>query len=178
MTLVVVPNSICRMISTPFSGGSRIFLRGRQLPMWVYQPIILQTFCRKLHENERIWTGEGVRVPGPPWIRQCLCFSGFGRHQFQWFIKHQRPRNLTYLNCGESQTEHLQFFRSHTRGLSKLLLPTNAGGNMETGFPCFSIRSTTFSILFLITDKIKMYLTHSSTIWIYNTFSCACFWLL
>ena len=31
-------------------------------------------FCRKLHENERIWTpgGGGGRVPGaPPWIRQC-----------------------------------------------------------------------------------------------------------
>ena len=32
-------------------------------------------FCRKLHENERIWTrgGGGARVPGaPPWIRQCI----------------------------------------------------------------------------------------------------------
>ena len=30
-------------------------------------------FCRKLHENERIWTPRGgARVPGaPPWIRQC-----------------------------------------------------------------------------------------------------------
>ena len=30
-------------------------------------------FCRKLHENERIWTPKGgARVPGaPPWIRQC-----------------------------------------------------------------------------------------------------------
>ena len=31
-------------------------------------------FCRKLHENERIWTPRGgARVPGaPPWIRQCI----------------------------------------------------------------------------------------------------------
>ena len=29
--------------------------------------IILQIFCRKLHENERIWTpGSGGRVPGAP----------------------------------------------------------------------------------------------------------------
>ena len=27
--------------------------------------IILQTFCRKLHENERIWT-QGRRIPGAP----------------------------------------------------------------------------------------------------------------
>ena len=28
-------------------------------------------FCRKLHENERIWTPGGGGVPGaPPWIRQ------------------------------------------------------------------------------------------------------------
>ena len=30
-------------------------------------------FCRKLHENERIWTPRGGRVPGaPPWIRQWI----------------------------------------------------------------------------------------------------------
>ena len=31
-------------------------------------------FCQKLHENERIWTPSGARVPDapPPWIRQCL----------------------------------------------------------------------------------------------------------
>ena len=30
-------------------------------------------FCRKLHENERIWTpeGRGARPWRPPWIRQC-----------------------------------------------------------------------------------------------------------
>ena len=30
------------------------FSRGRQLPMWVCLPIILQISCRKLHGNERI----------------------------------------------------------------------------------------------------------------------------
>ena len=46
------------------SGGSRIFpSRVRQFPNWNYIAI----FCRKLHENERIWTpGEGARVPGAP----------------------------------------------------------------------------------------------------------------
>ena len=31
-------------------------------------------FCRKLHENERIWTprGGGARPWRPPWIRQCI----------------------------------------------------------------------------------------------------------
>ena len=28
--------------------------------------IILQYFCQKLHENERIWTWEGARIPGGP----------------------------------------------------------------------------------------------------------------
>ena len=28
--------------------------------------IILQIFCRELHENERIWTPSGARVPGAP----------------------------------------------------------------------------------------------------------------
>ena len=35
-------------------------------------------FCRKLHENERIWT-PGGGVPGtPPWIRQWYGVSGVG----------------------------------------------------------------------------------------------------
>ena len=34
--------------------------------------VLIYYFCRKLHENERIWTPGGARVPGaPPWIRQC-----------------------------------------------------------------------------------------------------------
>ena len=40
------------------SGGSRIFLRGGANSQ---RPITLQMFCRKLYENERIWTG------GRPW---------------------------------------------------------------------------------------------------------------
>ena len=34
--------------------------------------VLIYYFCRKLHENERIWTPRGgARVPGaPPWIRQ------------------------------------------------------------------------------------------------------------
>ena len=39
------------------SGGSRIF------PLKVGVTIILQIYCRKLHENERIWTPRGAR----PW---------------------------------------------------------------------------------------------------------------
>ena len=30
-------------------------------------------FCRKLHENERIWIRGGARPWRPPWIRQCNC---------------------------------------------------------------------------------------------------------
>ena len=45
------------------SGGSRIFpSRVRQFPNWDYFAI----FCRKLHENERIWTPRGARVSGAP----------------------------------------------------------------------------------------------------------------
>ena len=49
-------NHQCFAALKPFSlhsGGSRISRRGRrQLPKGVRQPITLQIFCRKLHENE------------------------------------------------------------------------------------------------------------------------------
>ena len=52
------------------SGGSRIFPRGGANSQNCYY---FSHFCRKLHENERIWTPRGARVPGaPPWIRQWL----------------------------------------------------------------------------------------------------------
>ena len=62
---------ICNFIQS--SRGSRDFLmRGCQLPKWVYYAISLQFFCRKLHENERIWTRWGKHPWHPtPWIRQC-----------------------------------------------------------------------------------------------------------
>ena len=44
------------------NGRSRIS-QGAPTPEGVRQPIILQIFCRKLHENERIWTEGGAR----PW---------------------------------------------------------------------------------------------------------------
>ena len=47
--------------SSPSSGGSRIFRRGRQLPKWDYFANVLP----KLHENERIWT-PGARIPATP----------------------------------------------------------------------------------------------------------------
>ena len=42
-----------------------IFQEGRQLPRRVRKPIILQIFCRRLHENEIIWI-QGVPVLGTP----------------------------------------------------------------------------------------------------------------
>ena len=45
------------------------FPRGRQLPREVHQTIVLQIFCWKLHENERIWAdkrGMRSRPGGPP----------------------------------------------------------------------------------------------------------------
>ena len=47
------------------SGGSRISQRRRQPETGVYQPIIWQHFCQKLHENERIWTDGGVSLVPP-----------------------------------------------------------------------------------------------------------------
>ena len=43
------------------SGGSRIFLRGGGLPTPRVSVLtyFLQSFYRKLHENERIWTPRG-----------------------------------------------------------------------------------------------------------------------
>ena len=42
--------------------------RVRQLPKVL---LLFKFFCRKLHENERIWTPGGASL-APPWIRQCM----------------------------------------------------------------------------------------------------------
>ena len=45
--------------------------------------IIFSKFCWKLHENERIWTPRGGRVPGaPPWIRQWKCLRKYQSKTF------------------------------------------------------------------------------------------------
>ena len=49
-----------------YSGGSRIFPRGAPA---LKVGVLIYYFCRKLHENERIWTRgsrRGARVPGAP----------------------------------------------------------------------------------------------------------------
>ena len=48
------------------SGGSRISQRGAPAHAGMHQPIIVQIFCRKLHENERNWTETGWSVLGAP----------------------------------------------------------------------------------------------------------------
>ena len=73
------------------SGGSRISQRGCQLSKEVCQPIILQNFCRNLHENERIWTERGARVPGAP-LNQPLGAKHSGAYvspskDFSWLFK-------------------------------------------------------------------------------------------
>ena len=47
------------------------FPSGRKLPRGTRQPIILQKFCRKLHENEGIWT------ENPPLVSQVECGEGW-----------------------------------------------------------------------------------------------------
>ena len=54
-----VPTLYCKIL---FSGGSRIFPGGANSQNCYY----FSHFCRKLHENERIWTPGGARVPGAP----------------------------------------------------------------------------------------------------------------
>ena len=59
-----LPGSATEVWAIP-SDGTRISQEGRQPPRWAHQPIILQNFDRKLHENERIWTEGGpVSLPG------------------------------------------------------------------------------------------------------------------
>ena len=63
-----------------FSGGSRIFLRGRQLPKYL---LFCKFVCRKLHENERIWTLRSVCIPSahaPPRIQQWIWWGIFFRN--------------------------------------------------------------------------------------------------
>ena len=46
--------------------------RGKPTPKGVFQPIILQIVCQKLHGNERNWAG-GVRIlSAPTWIRHSI----------------------------------------------------------------------------------------------------------
>ena len=56
-------------------------------------------FCRKLHENERIWTrGGGGGVPGaPPWIRQCFGTSSTFLHLINLTTSTSKRKNLDYL---------------------------------------------------------------------------------
>ena len=82
------------------SGGSRISQRGRQLPREVYQPIILQNFCPKLHENERIWTergGAGASL-ARPWIRHWV------PNTREFMFPHQR----TSRDYPREKTDHIQ----------------------------------------------------------------------
>ena len=61
------PNTMKRITAT--SGGSRIFPGGGAPTPKV--GVLIYYFCRKLHENERIWTPRGGARPWrPPWIRQ------------------------------------------------------------------------------------------------------------
>ena len=41
----------------------------------VCQPIICQIFCRKLHENETIWTERRARIPGAPRLGSVTAFG-------------------------------------------------------------------------------------------------------
>ena len=43
----------------------------------VRQPTTWQNLCRKLHENERIWTGGEERAQHPPWIMSLDVFQHF-----------------------------------------------------------------------------------------------------
>ena len=62
--------SICSMVILVKrgSGGSRIFLGAGTNSQ---NGIFLQTFCPKLHENERSWTQGGTRPLCLPSVRQC-----------------------------------------------------------------------------------------------------------
>ena len=56
-----------------YSGDPGFVRGGTPAPEGILKPIIFQNCCRKLHENERIWTEggreEGARDWQPPWIR-------------------------------------------------------------------------------------------------------------
>ena len=51
---------------------------GRQLSRGVRQPIILQKFCRKLHENEKNLDCEGDAIPGAPLDPQLITIKILG----------------------------------------------------------------------------------------------------
>ena len=60
LTFITTVGQTCSKCRSEADSG---FSRGRALTFKV--GIILQTFCRKLHENENIWN-LGGRVPGVP----------------------------------------------------------------------------------------------------------------
>ena len=72
--------------------------QGAPTPVGGRQPIILQKFRRKLHENERIWTQKAPLAP--PWIRHCwpLALFKWNRHIRQVRKKYSnRQGNLDLL---------------------------------------------------------------------------------
>ena len=63
-SLILFSGPLVKFIPSVSSGGSRIFPRGGTNSQNCYY---FSHFCRKLHENERIWTPRGgARVPGAP----------------------------------------------------------------------------------------------------------------
>ena len=60
---VIVVQYICVQTEIHSTGGSRVFLR---LGSNSQSRCANQFFCRKLHENERIWTPEGRSLDPPP----------------------------------------------------------------------------------------------------------------
>ena len=63
-------------IVTVSCGGSRIS-QGAPNPEGVLKSIILQNFCQKLHENERIWTRRRDTSLEPPRIRHWFLYTKF-----------------------------------------------------------------------------------------------------
>ena len=68
LQLIQVPQSGPQAIHLNLQWRIQDFPRGGANSQKCYY---FSIFCQKLHENERIWTPRGARIPGaPPWIHQ------------------------------------------------------------------------------------------------------------
>ena len=90
------------------SGGSNIFLRGMPTPKVGVLTYYFAIFCRKPHENERIWTGGLASLAPPGSVSDYTCTN----LSTQWIKDHftSNKKYETFPNQDTLKFTHNQIF--------------------------------------------------------------------